>query len=85
MQKNTMTTLHEVTHALGFSTYTFQKFIDENGNLRKNVVISFTNANGQQQLGLTTPKVLAYARQFYGCDSMDVVPLENDGPGGTAG
>jgi len=29
--------------------------------------------------------VLAYARQFYGCDSWNVVPLENDGGDGTIG
>ena len=81
-----MSTLHELTHGLGFSSYYFPKFIDENGNLRKNPVISFPAANGQQQQGLATPNVLAYARQFYGCDSWSVVPLENDGDNpGTAG
>jgi len=80
-----MTTLHEVTHALGFSSDLFQKFIDENGNKRKDPVIPFTAANGQQQQGLATPNVLAYARQFYGCDSWYVIPLENDGGSGTAG
>ena len=47
--------------------------------MRQNPVISFTAANGQQQKGLATPNVLAYARKFYGCDSWYVVPLENDG------
>jgi len=42
-------------------------------------MISFTNSNGQEQQGLATPNVLAYARKFYGCDSWNVVPLENDG------
>jgi len=79
-----MITLHEVTHALGFSSSCFPKFIDEKGKSR-NPVISFTAANGQKQKGLAGPNVLAYARQFYGCDSWNVVPLENDGPGGTAG
>ena len=80
-----MTTLHELTHGLGFSASNFLKFIDENGNLRQNPVIFFTNSNGQQQQGLATPNVLAYARKFYGCDSWNVVPLENDGGAGTAG
>jgi len=73
-----MVLLHEVTHALGFSSYWFPKFIDENGNSRNNTVIPFAAANGQQQQGLATPNVLAFARQFYGCDSWYVVPLEND-------
>ena len=46
MQENLMTTLHEVTHALGFSKRYFPNFIDEKGNKRLNPVISFTNANG---------------------------------------
>ena len=79
------TILHEVTHCLGFSKSNFLKFIDEKGNLHKNPVIFFTNSNGQQQQGLATPNVLAYARKFYGCDSWNVVPLENDGIPGTAG
>jgi len=62
LQKNLMTTLHEVTHALGFSSDLFQKFIDEKGNKRLNHVIPFTASNGQQQSGLATPNVLAYAR-----------------------
>jgi len=85
IQYNLMTTLHEITHALGFSSDLFKKFIDENGNTRINHVIEFTNANGQKQKGLATPNVLAYARKFYGCDSWYVVPLENDGGGGTTG
>ena len=80
-----MTTLHEVTHGLGFTKSNFQYFIDEKGNKRKDPVISFTAANGQKQKGLVTPNVLAYARKFYGCDSWNVVPLENDGGAGTAG
>jgi len=48
-QKNLMATLHEITHALGFSSYFFPKFIDEKGNKRLNPVISFTAANGQPQ------------------------------------
>jgi hypothetical protein len=30
-----MVTLHELTHALGFSSYYFPKFIDEKGNKRQ--------------------------------------------------
>lgn len=36
------------------------------------------------QQGLATPNLLAFARKFYNCDSWNVVPLENDGGGGTA-
>jgi len=46
IQNNLMTTLHEVTHGLGFTKTNFQNFIDENGNKRKDPVISFTAANG---------------------------------------
>lgn len=46
LQGNLMVTLHEITHALGFSSYYFPKFIDEKGNKRQQPVISFTAANG---------------------------------------
>jgi len=75
-QTNLMTTLHELTHGLGFDKTIFKSFIDENGNLRKDTIIPFTAANGQQSQGLATPNVLAYARKFYGCDSWYVIPLE---------
>ena len=54
--------LHETNHALGFSQKFIPNFIDENGNKRKNPVITFTTETGQQQQGLATPNVLAYAR-----------------------
>ena len=57
-----MTMLHETNHALGFSQKFIPNFIDENGNKRKNPVITFTTETGQQQQGLATPNVLAYAR-----------------------
>jgi hypothetical protein len=34
---------------------------------------------------LSTPRVLQYARWFYDCDSINYIPLENDGGGGTSG
>jgi len=68
-QSKLMTTLHEVTHVLAFSFSNFPLFIDENGFRRINPVINFTSETGQQQQGLATPNVLAYARKFYGCDS----------------
>jgi len=46
MFNNLMTTLHEITHTLGFEKRYFPKFIDENGNKRLNPVIPFTAANG---------------------------------------
>ena len=39
-------TMHEVTHALGFSNDYFEKFIDEKGHLMKNTVVKFKVGNG---------------------------------------
>jgi len=47
--------------------------------------VTFTAANGSEQQGLASPKLLAYAKQFYQCQAIKVVPLENDGGSGTAG
>jgi hypothetical protein len=34
---------------------------------------------------LATKNLLEYAKKFYNCDSINAVPLENDGEGGTFG
>ena len=36
-------------------------------------------------MGLTTPKLLEFAKSFYQCDTVKYVPLENDGSSGSAG
>jgi leishmanolysin len=45
----------------------------------------YTNSVGAKSLGLKTPKLLAFAKDYYQCDSIKALPLENDGDSGSAG
>ena len=78
------TTIHEVYHILGFTSDFYDKFIDSNGNViaKSNVVKAVTSGKFSQMI--VTPKVLAWAKTYYGCSTMDGVPLENNGDAGTA-
>lgn len=36
-------------------------------------------------MALKTPKLIEFAREYYNCDKIEYVPLENDGDAGSAG
>ena len=78
------TIIHEVYHILGFTSDYYDKFIDANGAIiaKSNVVKAVTS--GKFSKMIVTPKVLAWAKTYYGCNTMDGVPLENNGDSGTA-
>jgi hypothetical protein len=79
--------LHEIFHVLGFSPPLYERFIDEFGNPRSKYETEavYTNYEGKQSLGLKTKNLLEFARKYYGCPSLSVIPLENDGDEGSAG
>lgn len=80
-----MTAIHELFHVLGFSPDAYELFLDEHGNRHRNPTGEYVSASGARGTAITTPKVLAYAKQFYGCSSWDGIPLENDGGDGSLG
>jgi len=49
------------------------------------VITQYINSAGKKSKGFKTPKLLAFARNFYKCESVGVIPLENDGDEGSAG
>jgi len=80
------TAVHEVFHGLGFSSWLFDDFRDESGNVRnKDSWLKTSTENGAaiQKVSLAAP--LGYARETFGCDSLDGVAIENIGGSGTAG
>lgn len=85
IQDYIMTSIHELLHVLGVSASAFPKYIDTEGNIRKGHIVEFKSASGAVGNGLSTPKLLEYARTFYDCDSWDSIPLENDGGQGSLG
>lgn len=82
----TLLALHELTHILVFIPDSFANFIDSNGNLLgMNKVVANYTVNGVLRTQLITPKLLQVARNYYGCNNMTGVELENQGGDGTAG
>eukprot|EP01114_Cavostelium_apophysatum_P014015 TRINITY_DN3518_c0_g1_i4.p1 TRINITY_DN3518_c0_g1~~TRINITY_DN3518_c0_g1_i4.p1 ORF type:complete len:762 (-),score=86.79 TRINITY_DN3518_c0_g1_i4:6-2291(-) len=86
------TGVHELTHALGFSSNLFPYFVDQSGNPH-DVVTSETRsgyaASGQPYFAtvnmISSPNVLAAAREQFNCSDVTSVELENYGGSGTAG
>jgi hypothetical protein len=63
--------IHEITHLLGFSNTIFK-------HLNEDYV---TESGGRKWI--SGKEVVKFAKEFYHCDSLIGVPLENNGRGGT--
>ena len=77
--------LHEITHVLVFSNNLFDKFIDAKGNkIPLDKVVGHSQVNGDSRKKLITPRVVAAAREHFGCNTIDGMEIENQGGEGTA-
>ena len=76
--------VHELSHALGWSAQSFNKFRDENGNVRVNPVTTKT-ALGKKISLLSTPAVASHVRSHFGCKTLTGMELEDQGGSATAG
>ncbi|QDZ18579.1 zinc metallopeptidase [Chloropicon primus] len=77
------TLLHEHFHLLGFNPGLFPDFVGEDGSRIGEDKVVRRQEGGQTSI--ITPRVVAAARQHFGCDTLDAVPLERSGGTGTAG
>ncbi|RDD40193.1 Leishmanolysin-like peptidase [Trichoplax sp. H2] len=68
---------HELFHSLGFSATHFQNFRRPDGT-KYNATRTFV-ANGKKTTMFTSPKVVQTAREYYNCNSLQGVPLEDNG------
>ena len=84
-EANLGTTLHEITHVLGFSSSGFTRFInpDTGKPLPKEQLVESISVRGFQTTILKTPKVVELAKKHYGCDTIKGVEMENQGGGGS--
>merc|ERR1712139_68816 len=64
--------IHELLHVMGFSGWYFQRF-----GLSKEITVG-----GKKMMAITSPKVVKHAKEYFGCDSIEGVPIENDGSAG---
>ncbi|EGC32423.1 hypothetical protein DICPUDRAFT_38410 [Dictyostelium purpureum] len=89
--------IHEMTHALGFSSTFYQSFIVPNTNdvindgdgAAKTITIKDTTPSGEsfsyKKNAIYSPGVVEFAKQHYKCDSIEYQELEDYGGSGTAG
>jgi hypothetical protein len=73
---------HEIAHALAFSDELFQYFLDSSGKPYENIIKADTE-RGARVYKITTPNVVKYARETFGCANLDGVELEISGDEGT--
>lgn len=72
--------LHEAIHVMGFSNDDVANFVDANGIKLTDNNFLF---NDGSKLFMRSPKLIAVAKTYFGCDSITMIPLENDGDAGS--
>ncbi len=70
--------MHEVGHLFGFSQYLYDFYKDDQGNNLTNIV-SHTYLKGVKTFMLKTPRLVSLAKDYFACDSIEGVFLENQG------
>ena len=91
-EKEFMVSLHELGHALGFSSSSFAHFVDAGGNpLAADDVVRRVTERGESVQKLITPLISARAQDHFACHApttvggINGVELESQGSEGTAG
>lgn len=74
MKYFTKVIIHEMTHILGFSFHLYNFYKKSSQPVTKSILV-----NGLLRTVICTPKVVKVAREYYGCDSLEGVELENQG------
>ena len=76
---------HEFTHIIGFSSSLYPYYVIPGTSTKRGVasVIGSTTIGSETFTTLILPEVVDYARNFFGCPSLQGVPLENDGGSGS--
>jgi len=82
-EKNIYLMLHETLHNLGFTSYAYPYFIDQNGLALKGHVKS-VKFGGQTRTVLDVAPLTSKLRKFFGCSSIPGALLENNGGSATA-
>jgi len=83
-ENNIQTTLHEITHVLGFSSGLFSYFRDANGNKRTGHILTRT-INGVSSTVLNIEPLTSKLRAYFGCTTLEGAVMENQGGSGSAG
>lgn len=84
-QSNVETAIHEFLHAFGFSRFMYNHFLDEKGIPRGKDVLKKVMKRGKETHILDLPRLTKLARDYFGCDSIEGVEMENQGGSGSLG
>jgi leishmanolysin len=84
-QRHTLTTLHEMTHVLGFSSGLFDSYINPETNRKLTGHIKVKNVNGLNTTYLDIFPLTNIVREYFNCQSIEGAPLENEGRVGSIG
>lgn len=82
------TAIHELSHALGFSSTYFDQYVDmdnvHHGSGGRTSNVAMSNL-GKSVTMMTSPRAIEAAKAYFGCSSMTGVEIEDQGGSGTAG
>lgn len=62
--------IHELMHAMGFSSNMVKYFLDDNGMPRGDNVIKKAVMRGKETTFLDLPRVTEYAKWYFGCEDI---------------
>jgi len=83
-EKNILCMLHEVVHALGFSSSLYKHFVGSNGQ-RLNGHLTTSSYDGGSSKVLNVSPLTNRLRNHFGCSNLKGAYMENSGSSGTAG
>jgi len=83
-EDNLMTTLHEITHVLGFSSSLFQYFVDANGYKRTGHILT-RSIGGSTYSVINLLPLTTKIREHFGCSTLEGGIMENQGGSGSMG
>ena len=86
MRKNLHIIVHEFTHALGFLWSNVRNFFNVYDYTKyTNSTDTYTDTNDEESqfIKIGTPRLMKAFQDYFGCQSIEKIPMENEGGCGT--
>jgi len=83
-ENNIYTTLHEMSHALGFTSGMYKHYIDSRGKPLKNI-ISYQQLYGKNVTVLNVEPLTSKLKAHFGCSNITGALMEDEGSSGSVG
>ena len=85
IESHVYTTIHEMTHALGFSSSLFSSYIDPTTNQPLTGHVGTKTVNGGEVTYINLPSLTSRLRDHFNCSTLEGAYLENEGGSLSAG